>query len=314
MIKRTVEISREPAHLCVRLNQLTLKRGDETVGSIPCEDIGVVVVDHPQTTYTHAALASLAHADATLVICGRDHLPVALLLPMADHTQVVWRVREQIEAGKPLCKRLWQQIVQAKIRAQAENLAPDSPSRRRLAQLATEVRSGDSSNREAQAAKIYWSAWLTEAPEIRNTEPIGFRRDPDGGGANGLLNYGYAVVRAAVARALVAAGLLPSLGLHHAHRANAFCLADDLLEPLRPIVDERVRQLLFAGQLELDQPTKAALLELLATPMMTDEGRGPLLVALHRYAASLVQCFQGAARRLEIPQPCESVDTDACGS
>lgn len=313
MIKRTIEVSREPAHLCVRLNQLTLKRGEQTVGSIPCEDIGVVVVDHPQTTYTHAALASLAQADATLVVCGRDHLPVALLLPLADHTQVVWRVREQIEASKPLYKRLWQQIVQAKIRAQADNLAPGSPSQRRLLQFASEVRSGDSTNREAQAAKIYWSAWLTEAPED-NADWSGFRRDPDGDGANSLLNYGYAVMRAAVARALVAAGLLPSLGLHHSHRANAFCLADDLLEPLRPIVDQRVRQLLFAGQCELDQPTKAALLELLTAPTATDDGRGPLLVALHRYAASLVQCFQGAARRLEIPQPCESVDTDACGS
>ena len=314
VIKRTIEVSREPAHICVRLNQLTLKRGDEIVGSIPCEDIGVVVVDHPQATYTHAALASLALADATLVICGRDHVPVAVLLPLADHTQVVWRVREQIQAGKPLCKRLWQQIVRAKICAQAANLAADSPSRRRLLQLATEVRSGDPSNREAQAAKIYWSAWLTEAPDDRRADFATFRRDPDGAGANALLNYGYAIMRAAVARALVAAGLLPSLGLHHSHRANAFCLADDLLEPLRPVVDERVRQLLMFGQSDLDQPTKAALLELLAVPTETDEGRGPLLVALHRYAASLVQCFQGTARRLEIPRPCESADTDACGS
>ena len=314
MIKRTIEVSREPSHLCVRLNQLTLRRGEETVGSIPCEDIGVVVVDHPQATYTHAALASLAQADATLVVCGRDHLPVAILLPLTDHNQVVWRAREQIEAGKPLCKRLWQQIVQAKIHGQADNLQPASTVERRLRQLAADVRSGDPTNHEAQAAKLYWSAWLTSSP-IALAEPLRkFRRDPDGDGANTLLNYGYAVMRAAVARAIVAAGLIPSLGLHHSHRANAFCLADDLMEPLRPLVDERVRQLLFAGQTELDQPTKAALLELLAVPTLTDEGRGPLLVALHRYAASLVQCFQGTARRLEIPQLCESADTDVCGS
>jgi CRISPR-associated protein Cas1 len=314
MIKRTIELSREPAHLCVRLNQLTLTRGHETVGSIPCEDIGVVVVDHPQATYTHAALATLAKADATLVVCGPDHLPVGILLPLSDHTQVVWRAREQISASKPLCKRLWQQIVQAKIRAQADNLAKNAPARRRLLQLATEVRSGDPTNIEAQAAKAYWSAWLTQAPEDHRTDRATFRRDPDGDGANPLLNYGYAVMRAAVARSIVAAGLLPSLGLHHSHRANAFCLADDLLEPLRPIVDERVRRLLVAGQTDLDQPTKAALLELLAVPMSSDQGQGPLLVALERYAASLVQCFQGLRRRLEIPKPCESVDTDACGS
>ncbi len=310
MIKRTIEVSREATHLSVRLNQLTLRRGEQTVGSIPCEDIGVVVVDHPQATYTHAALASLAQADATLVVCGRDHLPVAILLPLSDHTQVVWRVKEQIKAGKPLCKRLWQQIVRTKILRQADNLLAGSPSERRLRQLAQEVRSGDSTNAEAQAAKVYWSAWLIEAPEAQSA----FRRDSDGVGANALLNYGYAVVRAAIARALVAAGLVPSLGLHHSHRANAFCLADDLIEPFRPLVDERVRQLLFAGQNELDQPTKGALLELLAAPMETDEGRGPLLVALQRYTASLVQCFQGSSRRLEIPQPCASADTDVCGS
>ncbi len=311
MIKRTIEISREPAHLSVRMNQLTLRRLEQTVGTFPCEDLGVVVVDHPQTTYTHAALAALAQADATLVVCGHDHLPVGVLLPLADHTQVVSRVKEQIAIGKPLCKRLWKQIVQAKIRRQAANLASSSPSQLRLLRLADSVRSGDPTNAEAQAAKVYWSAWLTEAPEQQTR----FRRDPDGSGANALLNYGYAIFRAAVARAIVVAGLLPSLGLHHTHRANAFCLADDLMEPFRPLVDERVRQLITSGQTDLDQPAKAELLELLAVPMTTvDGGRGPLVVVLHRYVASLVLCYQGEANRLEIPEPCLSMDTDACGS
>jgi len=121
-------------------------------------------------------------------------------------------------------------------------------------------------------------------------------------------------VRAAVARALVSGGLLPAWGLHHRHRANPFCLADDLLEPLRPLVDARVRQLAFAGQTELDQPTKGALLELLTLPVRTGTGEGPLFVQLHAYVASLANCFQGQSRRLEIPEPCESADTDACGS
>ncbi len=167
MIKRTIEISREPAHLSVRMNQLTLRRLEQTVGTFPCEDLGVVVVDHPQTTYTHAALAALAQADATLVVCGHDHLPVGVLLPLADHTQVVSRVKEQIAIGKPLCKRLWKQIVQAKIRRQAANLASSSPSQLRLLRLADSVRSGDPTNAEAQAAKVYWSAWLTEAQNSR---------------------------------------------------------------------------------------------------------------------------------------------------
>jgi CRISPR-associated protein Cas1 len=313
VIKRTIEISREPAHLCVRLNQLLLRRGDETVGQFPCEDVGVVVVDHPQATYSHQALATLAERNAALVVCGRDHLPVAVLLPLGDHSEVVWRLREQVAAPKPLRKRLWQQLIRAKVQAQAANLDPRSPPARRLREMVAEVRSGDPANIEAQAARAYWSAWLVNAPPAL-ADQLPFHRDPDQPGLNGLLNYGYAIVRAAVARALVSGGLLPALGLHHRHRANAFCLADDLLEPLRPLVDARVRELAFAGQTTLDQPTKAALLDLLTLPVRTRSGRGPLLVQLHTFVASLVECFEGKHRRLEIPQPCESVDTAACGS
>jgi len=206
VIKRTIEISREPAHLTVQRKQLLIKRDGQTVGSVPCEDIGVVLVDHPAATYSHAALASLAESDAALVVCGRDHLPAAVLLPLADHSQVVSRLADQLDAGKPLRKRLWQQIVQAKILAQAANLAETPTAQKKLTNLAAEVRSGDPANVEAQAARVYWLHWLGEAP---------FKRDTAGAGLNGFLNYGYAVMRAAVARALVAAGLLPAVGLHH---------------------------------------------------------------------------------------------------
>lgn len=336
MIKRTLEISREPAHLSVRHEQLVLKRDGETVGQVPCEDIGVVLVDHPQTTYTHGALAKLAESDAAVVICGRDHLPAAVLLPMTDHSQVVWRLDAQLGVSRPLQKQLWKQVVVAKIRAQAANLPSDQPAYRKLLALAREVRSGDPANVEAQAARVYWANWL-DAGSVPNsgleelgTDPLApndtlagvFRRDPDGTGLNGFLNYGYAVVRAAVARAIVAAGLLPSLGLHHRNRSNSFCLADDLIEPLRPIVDDRVRELHRQGYEELDQPAKAALLEILAdrvtlsrngasrngevasaTRRARDAG-GPLMVQLHRYVASLVRCYQGEDRQLEIPRTC----------
>jgi CRISPR-associated protein Cas1 len=294
MIKRTIEISREPAHLTVRLDQLVLQRGGETVGSIPCEDIGVVLVDHAGTTYTHAALAQLASADAAVVLCGRDHLPVGILLPLADHSQVVWRIRDQLALSKPARKQLWKQIVQAKVRAQAANLRP-GPARTRLLALAREVKSGDTTNIEAQAAKFYWSECF---------EKIVFRRDRFGDGPNPLLNYGYAVLRAAIARAIVAAGLLPALGLHHSNRSNAFCLADDLIEPLRPLVDARVRELLEQGKTELDQPTKAALVELLTLEVRIGGTTGPLLVALQRMVSSLVRCYQGEATELEFPIPC----------
>jgi CRISPR-associated protein Cas1 len=299
VIKRTIEISREPAHLAVRLDQLLLKRDGDVVGSIPCEDIGLVLVDHPAATYSHAALARLAESGAALVVCGQNHLPTAVLLPLSDHSQVVWRIADQIAASRPLQKQLWKQLVQAKIRGQAENLDPGSPARAKLLDLVGMVRSGDPTNVEARAAKVYWTAWRPEEA---------FRRDQNGRGLNSLLNYGYAVVRAAVARALVAAGLLPAIGLHHSNRSNAFCLADDLMEPLRPLVDDRARDLFVQGYDDLCQESKAELLKLLAKPVELGGEAGPLMVNLHRMAASLVRCFAGESKRLEIPeraaQPC----------
>ena len=303
MIKRTLEISREPAHLAVRNEQLLLKRDGQVVGSVPCEDIGLVMVDHPQTTYTHSALTRLAESDAAVVICGRNHLPTAMLLPLADHTEVVWRLRDQLNASRPLCKQLWKQIVVAKVRAQAENLLPDGPPQRKLLALAKEVRSGDPKNIEAQAARVYWAHWLeSDDPRQLDTEP--FRRDPQGTGLNGFLNYGYAVVRASVARAIVAAGLQPSLGIHHRNRSNAYCLADDLVEPFRPLVDDRVREMYRQGYEELNQPAKAELLDILTQPMKLGEQTGPLMVMLHRLVASLTRCYAGEQKQLEIPVCC----------
>jgi CRISP-associated protein Cas1 len=307
MIKRTVEISREPTHLSLRQKQLILKRDGNIVGQIPCEDLGMVVVDHPQTTYTHSVLSSLAESDAVLVVCGKDHLPSAILLPLADHSQVVWRVNDQVSVKKPVHKRLWKQLIQAKIRGQADNLAPDSAARKKLMAYAADVRSGDPTNREAQAARVYWQNWLVQPNEEVSTEQ--FRRLRDGTSPNSLLNYGYAIVRAAIARALVSSGLLPSLGIKHSHRANAFCLADDLIEPLRPMVDAQVRELYWDGQTELDQPTKAALLELLTSTVITNGRQGPLMVALHTMTASLAKCYEGTASTLELPI-CHETDSN----
>jgi CRISPR-associated protein Cas1 len=311
MIKRTLEISREPAYLAVRDRQLLLKRGGQTVASIPCEDLGFVAVDHPQTTYSHAALTTLLEEGAVLLLCGRDHLPAGLLLPLSEHHQVVWRLHSQIDASLPLKKRLWQQLVRGKILAQAANLDPDGAAARQLLNLARAVRSGDPANCEAQAARIYWANWLLQGPQTDDSLP--FRRDPDQPGINALLNYGYAVLRAALARALVSGGLQPAIGVHHSNRANAFCLADDLIEPLRPLVDARARALAFDGHDELTQPAKAELLDLLTLEVATGDFRGPLLVALHRYVASFVRVLDGQAKRLEIPVPCNSAVTAPCG-
>ena len=294
MIKRTIEISQEAAHLAVHHNQLQIHRDGRVIGQVPCEDIGVLMVDHPQASYTHAALTRLVESDAAVVICGRNHLPVGLLLPLADHGEVVWRVDEQLKSSKPLAKQLWKQLIQAKIRASAENLPDPSPSRHKLLDLARQVRSGDPANVEAHAARIYWKSWLPDG--------MSFRRDVDGDGLNGLLNYGYSVVRAALGRAIVAAGLLPSLGLKHSNRANAFALADDLIEPLRALVDDRARTLFQQGEEEIGKVSKAGLLRLLAEDVMLGEEKGPLMVCLHRYVASLVKCYRGEADRLVIPE------------
>lgn len=305
MIKRTIEISREPAHLAVRDDQLRIVReGQRTLesASIPCEDIGLLIVDHPQVSYSHHALARLVEFGAGVVVCGSDHLPAGLLLPMSSHTEVVWRVNDQISAAKPVRKQLWKQIIVAKVRAQAANLAEDSPVRRRLMAMARQVGSGDPKNVEAQAARLYWPVWLDE----QGGPP--FRRDTDGKDAiNAMLNYGYAIFRAAVARALVGAGLLPVLGIHHSNRSNAFCLADDLIEPLRPMMDARVRQLHRRGHESLTSHTKAALLERLTATVRYGERTGPLLVALHACAASLADCLGGRSGTLLIP---EAVDPD----
>lgn len=319
MIKRLIEISRDPVHLSVKLEQLVVQPFDSeraAAKSIPCEDIGVVLIDHPQVTLTHQALSTLMQHGAAVVVCGREHLPAGILIPISSHTETLWRVQDQVQTTLPTKKRLWQQIVVAKIKAQAAALLDNTSASGMLEKMALEVKSGDADNVEAQAAKLYWSAWLGETPgdssatESHSAAPLPapgaaqrlFRRDPEGlDPLNAMLNYGYAVLRAALARALVSAGLFPALGIHHSHRSNAFALADDVIEPLRPLVDVIVRERYRAGSRELDQSTKAALLSVLHQSVMFGGESGPLMVVLHRYTASLHRCLTGNAKRLEIP-------------
>jgi len=304
VIKRTVEISQHPSHLSVRLDQLHIRRHTDDqsaplAGTIPCEDIGLLVLDEQQTTMTQHALEALASSGAAVLICGANHLPSAMILPMADHTEVLNRLNVQISATKPTCKRIWQQIVRAKVLGQAMNISRDAFVHRKLMQLRDDVKSGDTTNIEAQAAKIYWHT-------LRDIDPAWAEFRRTGRGAddpfNGMLNYGYAVMRAAVARAIVAAGLLPAIGVHHANRSNAFCLADDMVEPLRPMVDARAVRLVREGYDQINRPVKQAMLELLTVECECGEQSGPLMVQLHRYAASLVKCLDGQSKRLDIPE------------
>ena len=310
MLKRIVEISQARTYLSVRLGQLIIRHADqagkpgirgEQVSQIPCEDIGLLIVDHVGTTYTHSVLLALLEVGAAVILCGADHLPAGLFLPVAANSVQTARLKDQLSAKLPLKKKLWKQIIQAKIRHQAAVLGPESSAYNGLLAMARQVRSGDPENLEAQAAKKYWKCYMS-----------GFdctRRDPRAAGPpNNMLNYGYMVVRAAVARALAGAGLCVSAGIHHHNKYNAFCLADDLVEPFRGYVERNVREIWESPNGDedfddLNQPVKARLLEVLYEPVVIGGQQGPLQVQLHRAAASLVKCFASERDRLDLPKP-----------
>lgn len=292
MIKRTIDISQGPTFVCIENDQLVLTREKQRIGQAPCEDIGVLLVDHVATTYTHSVFTRLLHFGAVIVLCGPNHLPVGMVLPMESNELTARRMRLQASAPLPLRKRLWKQIVRQKVKLQARNLSAENPVRGRLLAMADEVKSGDRSNIEGQAARFYWPALLGQD----------FRRDPDGDSPNDLLNYGYIVLRSAIARALVAAGLHPVFSLQHSHRANAFALADDLLELFRPRVDRAVVELVREGNQIIDRPAKEKLLGILAEEVAIGGQSGPLLVQLHRLAVSLLRCYEGERKSLELPE------------
>jgi len=293
MLKRTVSISGPDTALMVHYGQIEVSRNGERIGSFPAEDVGVLIADTPTARYTHGTLLELLRQNAAVVFCDEKHLPAGMLLPVEANSVQAQRLRAQAATKQPVLKRLWQQIIRAKIHRQAALLQElDHLEYAFLRELARKVRSGDPHNVEAQAARFYWPALFGKE----------FRREREGSPPNGLLNYGYMVVRAAVARALCGAGLHPSLGLHHSNKYNAFALADDLLEPLRPLVDRTVQRLVAGGQVEIDAKTKPVLLGLLAgETALSGPGSGPLLVAIERYASSLAGVFCGEGKGLEIP-------------
>lgn len=294
MIKRIVEISESGRRLSVRYGQLLIRSDGETA-SIPCEDIGVLLVDHQAVSYTHSVFTELLRCGAAVVLCGQDHHPAGMVLPLESNSVQAERFRSQIEAKGPLKKRLWKQIVRAKILHQARVLGKDSEGYPGLMELRRQVRSGDVSNVEARASRLYWQYYISG---------MRFRRDREGQPPNNLLNYGYMVMRAAVARALVSAGLHPSIGIHHCNRYNAFCLADDIVEPFRGFVERKVQRIVEGGDFDgqLDQRTKARLLEILYDEVSIGKIKGPLMVGLHRTAASLVRCLEGQQKEMELPE------------
>jgi len=295
MSDRLMDLSEEPARLSVRLEQLVIERNDKPEATVPLAELAVLVVSHPCVTYTHAVLAGIIAAGGAFVVCDGRHMPVAMLLPIESHSTQAERFARQTEASEPTRKRLWQQIVMAKVRAQGRLLKELHGDDRGLMALAGRVASGDTTNVEAQASQRYWRALFGDEK---------FRRDREADDQNRFLNYGYAVLRAIVARAVCAAGLHPSFGVHHHNRYDAFCLADDLMEPFRPIVDRAVARWVAehgpAGV--LDRETKAAFLSALTGRFERDGESRTLFDIVARTASSLAAVFEAKGKEFVLAE------------
>ncbi len=308
MIKRTLYFG-NPAYLNVRLAQLEIRLPEvekndslpepfkaSAVKRIPIEDIGVVVLDNKQISITQGALGALLDNNVAVVTCDEHRMPSGLMLPLEGNTTQSERFRDQIEASLPLKKQLWQQTIQAKILNQSSVLY-----RQRgldcgnMEAWAKQVKSGDADNLEGRAAAFYWQNLFGEIK--------GFRRDREGVPPNNLLNYGYAILRAVVARSLVGSGLLPTLGIHHHNRYNAFCLADDIMEPYRPYVDKLVAEIVDSGAdiSHLTTELKGKLLAIPVLDVVINGRRSPLMVGVGMTTASLYKCYSGEIRKIAYP-------------
>ena len=306
MIKRVLCFE-NPARLSLRLEQIVVeltavvnnpnvpeiaqKMGTKT---IPIEDVGVVVLDNRQITITHALIDALLENNCAIITCNEKHLPVGLMLPLDGHNLQSERFREQINASEPLKKQMWQQTVVAKILGQAHVLGMQHIEHNNMLKWAKDVRSGDTDNMEARAAAYYWRNVFGDQDFIRAQEGLP---------PNNLLNYGYSIVRAMMARALVAAGLLPTLGIHHHNRYNAYCLADDIMEPYRPFVDEKVLTMIKQGMVGEDITTaqKIQLLGLCTADVHIEGHRRPMMLTIQTTAQSVQKCYSGEARKIIYP-------------
>lgn len=308
MIKKTLYFG-NPTYLSLRQGQLVIKlpaiEKNETLPNSfkksneitrPVEDIGIVVLDNKQITISTGALEALLENNCAVITCDSKSLPVGLMLPLCGNTIQNERFRDQLDASLPLKKQLWQQTIQAKISNQASILQRYTSTDVRCMRVwAAEVRSGDPDNLEGRAAAYYWKNLFRDIPN--------FTRNKEGVPPNNLLNYGYAILRAVIARALVSSGLLPTLGIHHHNRYNAYCLADDIMEPYRPFVDELVLKCLgkYGPQEELTKGLKGEMLMIPSLDVVISELRSPLMIAAGHTSASLYRCFSGEIRKMSYP-------------
>ena len=305
MIKRTLYFG-NPAYLSLSSRQLVIRKSEsqkegaqgKNICTRAIEDIGVIVIDHSQITLTSALIAALLDNNVALITCDSHHMPTGLLLPLSGNTIQSERFQAQVSASLPLKKQLWQQTVKQKIANQSTILRQfTSAETGCMDKWSNDVRSGDADNLEGRAAAYYWKNLF--AQEIDH-----FKRGREEAAPNHLLNYGYAILRAIIARALVSSGLLPTLGIHHHNRYNAYCLADDIMEPYRPYVDAHVLVLLRQKgfQEELTQEDKAYLLQIPTLDVCVEGKRSPLLVAASLTTASVAKCFTGELRKISYPK------------
>ena len=292
MIKRVLCFG-NPARLSLKLAQMVIELQD-AIRTVPIEDIGVVILEHKQITITHALIDALLANNVAIVTSNDKHLPVGLMLPLDGNTLQSERFRAQIDASEPLKKQMWQQTITAKILGQAHVLGTQHIEHGNMLKWAKEVRSGDTDNMEARAAAYYWRNVFGDLDFIRN---------PEGMPPNNLLNYGYAILRAVVARALVGSGLLPTLGIHHHNRYNAYCLADDIMEPYRPFVDKLVAEIVDSGMdiTNLTTEIKGKLLTIPVLDVVINNKRSPLMIAMATTTASLYKCYSGELRKIAYP-------------
>ena len=292
MIGRVVEIATDGRHLAVVRGFMTISDKGTELARVPLDNIGVLLCHAHGLTYSNNLLVELSQRGAAVVLCGANHMPLAWIWPLDGHHVQALRMRHQLEADEPLRKRLWQTLVRAKINQQGGVLERMGKPDGAFDMLARKVRSGDPENMEAQAARRYWPLLMGDQ----------FRRDRNIGGANAMLNYGYTVLRAGVARAVVATGLHPSVGLHHANRGNPMCLVDDLMEPFRPLVDCLVARLIVSGEDSVTPAVKKTLAHVLSLDMATARGTTPVSTCLERLAISLAESFETGKPELDLPE------------
>lgn len=299
-----VDISTDGRHLSRDRGFLVVSVSGVQIGHIPLDQIVAVIVHAHGTTWTTSLMTELADRGVPVVLCGSNHAPRSVLLPLDGHHAQGARMRAQWHAKAPFLKQAWKHIVIAKITMQAAALEAIQEAHAPVLMLRRKVTSGDITNVEAQAARYYW-------PRIMGSK---FRRDRAASDVNALLNYGYTVLRAATARAVVAAGLHPTIGLHHSNRSNAFALADDLMEPFRPLVDCCVRGLAARNGPNVDTEAKQTLASVIALDLPLGNSVSPVSVALHKLATSLGQSFETGALTLALPAPPDGLTLSRLGT